>query len=171
MARWAISILISISAIALDATVHAQDNRSPGTVNIPKGVTLIVVNKSGEQITIQPPKTSVQLPVGTYWIKTWITERTDEEGNTWKLTGQYFGENETLNIIEGREITLSIGEPIIPSLSIKESNARYSFDHYLRGQRSEIVEITKNGGRPDVPKLHITNADGSYRETLTFAYG
>jgi len=131
----------------------------------------MVVSKSGEQITIQPPQMSVQLPAGQYRIKTWTMERTDEEGNTWKLTGQYFGENETLNIIEGLEITLSIGEPVIPSLSIKESDLRYSFDFYLRGQRSEIVEMTKNGGRPDAPDLQITNADGSYQETLTFAYG
>lgn len=171
MARLIISLLISISVATLEATVHAQGNLPLGTVNTPDGVTLIVVNKSGEQITIQPPETAIQLPAGKYRIETWMMERTDEDGNTWRLTGNNFGENGIFNIIEGQEIRLSLGEPVISSLTVKESDSRYSFDYYLRGQLSEIVEITKNGSRPDAPELHITNAEGSYRENLTFAYG
>lgn len=171
MTRLITAILILISVAPFDATVHAQGNVLQGTVNIPEGVTLIIVNKSGKQTTIQPPETSVQLPAGKYRIENWTMERKDEEGNNWKLTGKYFGKNGIFHVIEGREIKLSIGEPVIPSLSVKESDSRYSLDHYLRGQRSEIVEITKNGSRPDAPELHITNTNGSYQENLTFAYG
>ena len=171
MVRWIISILISISIAMFNAMVHTQGNMPLGTLSAPNDVTVVVVNKSGEQITIQPPETTIQLPAGEYRIESWTMERTDDAGNVWKLTGKYFSNSGIFNIIKDEELKLSIGEPIIPSLSVKESDSRYCFDFYLRGQRSEIVEITKNGGRPDAPELHITNADGSYRETLTFAYG
>ena len=171
MARWMISILISISSAALDVRMPAQFLIPPGTVSIPDGVTAIIVNQNGEEITIRPPEIAIQLPDGTYRIEVWTMERTDNAGNIWNLMGTHFGENTTFNLIEGREIKLSIGEPVISTLSVKESDSRYSFDHYLRGQLSEIVEITKNGDRPDPPELHITNADGSYQENLTFAYG
>jgi hypothetical protein len=144
---------------------------SLGTVNTPDGVTIIVINKGSEQITLQASETGAQLPVGRYRIDKWTMERTDEDGNIWKLTGNNFGKKGVFYVIEGQEVKLSIGEPIVPYLTASKSDSTYYLSHHLRGQLSETVEITKNGARPDAPKLQIANAENSYQETLTFGYG
>lgn len=171
MTKLIISILISISVATLDTSVHAQGNLSLGTVNTPDGVTMVVINNNGKQITLQALETSAQLPVGRYWIDNWTTDRTDEDGGIWKLTGNSFGKKGVFYIIEGQEVKLSVGEPIVPSLTVSKANSTYRLSHRLTGQLSETVEITKNGSRPDAPKLQITNAENSYQETLAFEYG
>ena len=171
MARLIISILISISIVTLDTSVHAQGNLSLGTVNTPNGVTIIVINNSDEQVTIQGVETAVQLPAGRYRIDNWTMERTDEDGNIWKLTGNNFGKKGIFDVVKGQEVKLSIGEPIVSYLIASKSDSTYYLSHHLRGQLSETVEITKNGARPDAPKLQIANAENSYQETLTFGYG
>ncbi len=171
MARLVISILISISAITLDTTVHAQGNLPLGTINTPDAVTIIVINNSGEQITIQVSETGAQLQVGRYRIDNWTMERRDKDGSIWKLTGKYFGEKGVFDVIEGQEVKLPAGEPVFSFLTVSKANSMYRFSHRLTGQLSETVEITKNGSRPDAPKLQIANAENSYQETLTFEYG
>ena len=111
------------------------------------------------------------MPIGRYRIHNWTTERTDEDGNIWKLTGNSFDKKGVFYVIEGQEVKLSIGEPIVPYLTASKSDSMYYLSHYLRGQLSESVEITKNGARPDATKLQIANAENSYQETLTFEYG
>jgi len=173
MARLIIAILLSISAATLDATVHEQGkgNLPLGTINTPDGVTIIVINNSGEQITIQVSETTAQLPVGRYRIDNWTMERRDKDGSIWKLTGKYFGKKGVFDVIEGQEVKLPAGEPVFSFLTVSKANSMYRFSHRLTGQLSETVEITKNGSRPDPPKLQIANAENSYQETLTFKYG
>ena len=167
MARLIISILISISAV----TVQGQGNLSCGTVETPNGVTIVVINDSGEKIMIEASETAVQLPVGRYRIDNWTIERRNKDGSIWKVTGNNFGKKGVLDVIEGQEVKLSIGEPIVSSLTVSKSDSTYYLSHHLRGQLSETVDITKNGSRPDAPKLQITNAENSLQETLTFEYG
>lgn len=167
MKRLIISILISISIVALDTSVYAQGKLSVGTVDTPDGVTIIVINKSGEQIKLQASETPAQLPVGRYRIDNWTMERTDEDGNIWKLTGNFFDEKGVFYVIEGQEVKLSIGEPIVPYLYASKSDSTYYLSHYLQGQLSETVKITKNGARSDAAKLQIANAESSYQDTLT----
>ncbi len=167
MTKLIISILISISA----ATVQGRGTLPCGIVEIPDGATIVVINDSGEQITIQASETAAQLPVGRCRIEYWTVEYKDAGGNTWKLTGNNFGKKGAFYIIEDQEVKLPAGEPVFSSLTVSKANSTYRLSHRLIGQTSETVELTKNGSRPDAPKLHITNADSSYQETLTFQYG
>jgi len=92
-------------------------------------------------------------------------------GHVWKLEGVHFGEEAVFDVIAGQKVELSVGEPVISSVIVSSSGSRYRFDHSLIGRLSEIVEISKNGARPEPPKLQIRNADGSYQGTIPFEYG
>jgi hypothetical protein len=105
MTRIIISILLHISA----ATIQTQGNLQYRTVITPGGVTIVIINKNDEQITIQASETKVQLPVGKYRIDEWRMERTDEETNNWKLTGSNFDKRGIFYVHEGQEVKLLIG--------------------------------------------------------------
>jgi len=167
MTKMIVSILIFISA----AIVQGQGNLPRGTVEIPDGATIVVVSDSGERITIRASEPAVQLPVGKYSLESWTMERKDQDGSIWKLTGSNVDKKGVFYIIENQEVKLPAGVPIFSSLTVSQENSTYRLSHCLTGQLSETIELTKNGSRLDAPKLNITNADGSYQETLNFQYG
>jgi len=166
-----VPILIYISAISSIAIAPVKSDLSLGIVEIPNGVTIVVINSNDEHITIEPTEKTPQLSVGRYRIDYWTIERKDKDSNIWKLKGRKFGNKGVFHVIEGQEIKLSIGEPVISSLTASKHDSTYRLSHYLKGQLSETIEITKNGKRPEAPKLQIRNVDGSYQKTLTFEYG
>lgn len=167
MTKLIVSILISLSV----ATAQGQSNLPCGIVEVPVGVSVVVIDDSGKQVTIQGAETTDQLPIGRYRIESWTMERRDEDGNIWKVIGSTFGKKGVFNVIEGQQIKLPAGEPILSTLAVGRAGSTYQLSHRLTGRMSEVVEITRDGNRPDAPKLHITNADGSYQETLAFEYG
>lgn len=171
MKKIVVSILICISAATSAAIAQVQTDLSLGTVEIPNGVVIVVINDNDEHITIEPTEKVSQLPVGTYRIDCWTTERKDKDGNIWKLKGTDLGKKGIFDAVAGKEVKLSVGEPVISSLTASKEDSTYYLNHRLRGQLSETIEITKNGNRPEAPKLQIRNADDSYQETLTFKYG
>ncbi len=122
-------------------------------------------------VTIEPDKQARRLPVGQYRIRFWKTERKDEQGNTWALSGQYYGQDNKFEIKDGEETKLDVGEPIIATVNAKDVGSSYSFNQVIKGRHQEIIELTRNGSRPQPPKLHIKNKDGSYDRTFSFEYG
>ena len=165
------SILICISASTSTAIAQVQTDLPLGTVEISKGVVIVVIGDNDEHITIERAEKAPQLPVGRYRIDYWTTERKDEDGNIWKLKGANLGKKGVFDVIAGKEVKLSVGEPVIASLTASKRDSTYYLSHYLRGQLSETIEITKKGKRPGAPALQIGNADSSYHKTLTFEYG
>ena len=141
-----------------------------GTVEVPNGVIASVTNNN-KSIIVGPVPRTAELPVGEYRINSWKIERRDKEGNRWSLKGDNIGNKALFHILEGKTIKLSIGEPIISSITTSKVNSTYRLRHLLKGQLGENINITKNGGRPEAPKLKISSSDSTYQETLKFAYG
>ena len=104
-------------------------------------------------------------------MECWKIERKDEDGNIWKLKGSELGSKGIFEIVDGTKVKLSVGEPVVSTLTAGKDNSTYYLRHSLGGRLSETVEITKNGSRPEAPKLQVSNADDSYLETLNFEYG
>lgn len=131
MKKIIISILIFISATTSVAIAQLQTDLSFGTVEIPKGVIIVVINSDNEHITIKPKEKVSQLPVGRYRIDYWIMERKDKDGNIWKLKGSNLGSRGIFYVTKGQEIKLSLGEPIISSPTASREYSTYYFSHHL----------------------------------------
>ena len=166
MTRLIFSILIALSP----ATAQQQGSLPFGTVTVPEGVSIVVVDDRGKQVTTTAAETAIQLPAGRYRMISWTLERKDQDGNVWKLTGSAFGKKGVFKLIAGREVELPVGEPAFSTLAMGKNGSTYRLNHCLTGRLSESVEIRKNENRPAAPELRITNTDGSYQETLSFGY-
>lgn len=111
------------------------------------------------------------LPVGKYRIRDWITERKDDQGRLWKLKGAGFTVKSAFDINSAEQTQLSIGEPIISTMSARKRDDTYSFSQDLKGRFDESIELTRDGAQPQAPKVRIKNADGTYDRTYSFSYG
>lgn len=166
---------------AADRTEVSQDGQSAspvfdentvfGSVELPEAIGRFAAEGDKGLVTIAPKNGTARLPVGTYGIRLWRTERKDDKGNTWAMSGQYFGSEGTFEISEGKAAKLDIGEPVVCTPQVSKGGSVYYFNYGLRGRSDEYIESTRNGSRPQAPKLRIKNEDGTYDRTFSFEYG
>lgn len=142
-----------------------------GTIILPEAISRFEADGTKGYVTVEPGEQSKRLPAGRYNIRFWKIERKDEGGNNWALAGHYFGQDNPFDIKDGVQTKLDVGEPIIATVEARNIGSGYAFNQVIKGRSDEIVEITRNGSRPQPPKLHIKNKDGSYEQTYTFQYG
>ena len=143
-----------------------------GSVSLPETIIQFAAEgENGRIVDTKPEKGIGQLPVGEYTTRLWRTERKDDEGNTWALTGQSFGDQGLFEVNDSNQIKLDIGEPLIATVDARKSGSMYSFNQIIKGRLDEHIELTRNGARPRAPKLNIKNKDGSYDRTFSFEYG
>lgn len=142
-----------------------------GNVRLPESITQFSANSENGLFILKPEKGVASLPVGKYCVYDWAVERQDEKGTKWKLEGSELGEKNLFDITDGKETALSIGEPIIATLDVSEREGTHSFSHSMKGRADEHIELTRNGARPQAPKIRIKSADGKYDRTYSFQYG
>ena len=172
------AILIAWAALKPDNPEAAQDGEdvkladaSYGTILLPEAISRFEADGANGAVTIEPGKQAKRLPAGQYHIRYWKAERKDDAGNTWALAGQYYGQDNPFEIKAGGETKLDVGEPIIATVEARNNGSSYAFNQVIEGRHDEIIELTRNGSRPQPPKLHIKNKDGSYEQTFSFQYG
>jgi hypothetical protein len=154
-----------------DVTIAAAADTSYGTILLPEAISRFEADGANGTVTIEPGKQVERLPVGRYYVRFWKTERKDDGGIPWAMTGQYFGKNNPFEIKGGGQTRLDVGEPIIATVEARNVGSSYSFNQVIKGRHDEIIEMTRNSYRPQSPKLHIKNKDGSYAKTFRFQYG
>ncbi len=143
-----------------------------GTIRLSKSITKFTAVGQNGLFTICPNEGLAKLPAGTYCIDHWITEQKDEQDNKWTLKGYSFGDSGIFEVSEGRQTTLSVGEPIFTSLEqANQKDNTYNFiNPKLYGQLGEKINLSCN--EDDLKLLlHIKSKDGSYDRTFTFEYG
>ena len=165
-----LAIFIAWAAIAQRNTTNTQDTVY-GSFRLPEAISRFEADGASGLVAIEPGKQASQLPVGEYHVRFWKTEREDEQGNTWALTGQYYSRDNPFEIKEGNETNLDVGEPVIATIDARNAGSSYFFNQIIKGRDQEIITLTRNGSRPQPPKLHIKNKDGSYDRTFSFQYG
>ncbi len=163
------TVLICISATALNAAV--SNHLSFGGVEIPDNVALVIINEDDEQVTITSAGGTSRVAVGKYQVDYWTIQRKGADGKIWQLRASDLGSKGLFEVVEGKRMILSVGEPVISALTAREDNSTYYLSYSLKGRLSETIEITQDGNGREAPKLHISNADKSYQQTLTFEYG
>ncbi|MHC4205083.1 MAG: hypothetical protein ACYSTT_10565 [Planctomycetota bacterium] len=162
--------------LAIWAVVSSHDQQKPeemvyGSFSLPVAISRFEADGPNGTIKIKSEVKAELLPVGEYRVRYWKTERKDEQGNTWALSGQYYGQDNKFEIKAENQTKLDVGEPIIATVDARSAGSSYSFNQIIKGRGQEIIELTRNGSRPQPPKLHIKNEDGSYDRTFTFQYG
>jgi hypothetical protein len=140
-------------------------------VRMPESVTELSAGGENGLFVVKPEDGIASLPVGKYRITEWAVERKDDKGTLWELQGTQAGSQEVLEIAEAKEAELSVGEPIVSSLTSTMREGTRSFSQSLRGKDGERITLTRNGARPQAPKLNIKNKDGTYDRTYSFSYG
>jgi len=154
-----------------EVTLAAAEDTALGALLLPEAISRFEADGANGLVTIEPGKQAKQLPAGQYRMRFWKIERKDDGGNTWALTGQYYGQDNPFEVKDGDETKLDVGEPIMATVEARNVGSSYSFNQVIQGRHEEIIEMTRNGSRPQPPKLHIKNKDGSYERTFSFQYG
>jgi len=174
------AILIALVSVTANNQEAAQDkgvklaattDTAYGTILLPEAISRFEADGANGPVTIKPGEQAKRLPAGQYRIRFWKTERKDDGGNAWALAGHYFGQDNPFEIKDGDETKLDVGEPIIATVDARNVGSSYSFNQVIKGRHDEIIELMRNGSRPQPPKLHIKNKDGSYERTFSFQYG
>lgn len=142
-----------------------------GDINLPECITSFAVGGKNGSFTRKMKNGTAKLPVGKYRLDHWTIDRKDEKGDKWKLKGRRFGDQGVFDVTESGPANLTVGEPVICTLTMKKKKNQYSFSHKLKGKLDERVEITRNGSRAKAPKLHIKCEEAEYDRTFTFEYG
>lgn len=146
-------------------------NAAYGFIRLPEAISQFQVEGAHGLVSIEIDKPTERMPAGQYHVRYWKIERKDDQDNKWALTGRYYGKDNPFEIKDGGETTLDVGEPIVATVDARNSGSSYYFNQIINGRGSEIVELTRNGSRPQAPKLRIKNKDGSYDQTFDFQYG
>ena len=154
-----------------DVKIPAAADTAYGTILLPEAISRFEADGANGYVTVESGKQVKRLPAGQYRIRFWKIERKDDGGNTWALAGHYFGQDNPFDIKDGDETRLDVGEPIIATVEARNAGSSYAFNQVIKGRHDEIIELTCNGSRPQPPKLHIRNKDGSYEQTFSFQYG
>ena len=163
-------IFMAWSAMSSHNPQNTQDTVY-GFLSLPEAISRFEADGANGLVAIEPDKQTARLPAGRYNVRYWKTERKDESGNDWALAGQYYGQNNPFEVKDGDETKLDVGEPIIATVEARNVGSSYAFNQVITGRHQEIIELTRNGSRPQPPKLHIRNKDGSYEQTFSFQYG
>jgi len=164
------AVLVVLRTMPSDNSGSSQD-AAFGSIHLPDGISRFEADGVKGLVSVKPDKQTARIPAGLYNVRFWKTERKDEQGDTWALTGQYYGQDNQFEIKADNDIKLEIGEPIIATVDARNAGSSYSFNQIIKGRHQEIIELTRNGSRPQPPKLHIKNKDGSYDKTFSFEYG
>jgi hypothetical protein len=142
-----------------------------GSILLPEAISHLEADGANGLVTIDADGQLKPLPAGRYYIRYWKTERKDDTGKTWELTGQYYGRDNPFEIKNGQQTKLDIGEPVVATVQARNTGPNYSFNQVIKGRLDEIIGLTCNGSRPQPPKLNIKNKNSSYDQTFDFQYG
>ena len=142
-----------------------------GNIRLPESVTELSAGGENGLFIVKPENGIGSLLVGKYRITEWAIERKDDKGTLWKLLGTQPGRKGNFEIAEAKETELSVGEPIVSSLTSSLREGTHYFSQALRGRDDERITLTRNGAQPQAPKLIIKNKDGTYDRTYSFSYG
>jgi hypothetical protein len=144
-----------------------------GTVHLPEVITEFAAGGENGLFVVKPKEGIARLPVGKYRIDHWRIERKDDKGSNWALLGRYFpGDSGLLTVAADSQLELpSLGEPIISTLQAELREPGYYFSQNLQGRLGEQIELTREGARPQPPKLRIKSKDAKYDRSFTFEYG
>jgi hypothetical protein len=147
------------------------DNASLGTIRMSADVGELAIGGENGLLTLNGSDRAAAVPAGKWHISHWQTSRKDNRGATWTLKGSGLGNNGIFDLAGGGEATLDVGEPLVATLTVSRKGSTCTFNETLKGHRGESVTLEKNGQRAPLPRVRITNEDGTYNRLYSFRRG
>ncbi|MHC5118577.1 MAG: hypothetical protein ACYSOH_00970, partial [Planctomycetota bacterium] len=139
---------------------------------LPDNVSIELISPQRGTLMLSAKNGQVELPRGKYRLESWTLERKDDQGRTWKLSGDV----NTARMVEvGPEpADLPIKtEPIVCDLDINAGPAAMYFTLGLNGPSGERLRVSGDapGVKPDQlpqPTFVLYNADKSFEKSHDF---
>jgi hypothetical protein len=112
-------------------------------------------------------------PAGKYRLSTWKVEKVDDSSAAWRAEGSVIpNESSVLQVDEGRETPLAIGEPFTcKGTDTPQDRGTHVLSLRLRGRLDEFVYLYRDGRQAAPPQVRVENADKTYDQTFTTEYG
>lgn len=142
-------------------------------VPVSQGVDYVSVGGVNGLYLLRPQGGKLRMPEGVYFLNSWQMQRKDNQG-TWLLTATLPAGKVKVQASAGKAALLALGEPLTTSMSVGAPQANGGcqlFDPTISGPLGERISVTLNGQMPPAPTAKVYNADRTYTERLTFAYG
>lgn len=115
----------------------------------------------------------VSAPAGKHRLATWRIEKADDSGAAWRAEGSVIpNESSVLQVDEGKETPLTIGEPFTcKGTDTPRDRGTHILSLRLRGGLDEPVYLYRDREQAAPPQVRVVNADKTYDQTFTTAYG
>ena len=154
-------------------TLSEAKDVSFGAVRLADTIATVMVSGENGSFVRKPENGLIKLPVGDYVVNSWSVARKDTTGARWEIKAMLLpGEGRGgLTVVQDKEGSLPIGEPIYSRVSVSKSGSTYSFVQRLEGRQGERITLTRNGSQPPAPKMRIRNREGTFDRSLTSEYG
>ena len=152
-------------------TIPKAKNVIFGNVQAPSEISELTAGGVNGLLTVKMENGVGKLPVGQYRLDHWEIDRKDKDDRTWTMQGSGFDKNGDFEVAKDNQVHLAIGEPVLANLVVKKTGTKFYFNHKMRGQLNEQIEITRNGSQARAPKLQIVNGDQTYNRTFQLEYG
>jgi hypothetical protein len=166
-----IGMVVLAGFVTVVAGAEPGPKVSSGSLHVPPGVKVTLIDSQRRDIEIMGAHEPVQLQADAYRILHWTVERRDDQGELWRLRAKQFTQDDVVQIDEGQEAVLGVGEPVPLFLYKRQEGRGYRFTCDLKGQMGEPVEVSNRRGHAIPPQLLIANVDSSYQQTIDFHFG
>jgi len=100
-----------------------------------------------------------------------VINRKDARGDTWRMSGESFGDAANFAVAADKPAVLEVGEPVRMAMVANQSSGEVGFSLRFQGRYNETVSVTKGSQNPLAPRLTLTSLDGPYRYTNSFEFG
>ena len=142
-----------------------------GNVRTPDEINELTAGGENGLLTVKLENGLGKLPVGQYRLVHWKIDRKDDDDHTWTMQGSGFDKNGDFAVTKDRPVHIPIGEPVLAHLEVRNKGTEFYFNHKMRGQLNELIEITRNGSQARAPKLQIVSGDQTYKRSFQLEYG
>ena len=145
---------------------------STGTLRLAVPQAQLTVGGENGLLYLNATEGKVSAPVGKYRLTIWKIEKTDDSG-AWRAEGSVVpNESSVLEVGEGKETPLAIGEPFVcKGVDTAQDRGTHSLSLRLRGRLDEPVYLYRDGRQAAPPQVHIANADKTYDQAFATEYG
>jgi hypothetical protein len=135
-------------------------------LNSPEGM-LTVVGLPRNDAAVK----GIKVPVGTYFIDTWVVSLTAQDKKVWQALGGPNSNTELrkLTVEEDKELSVNLVSPLVDHLRVRKNNGEVYFEQVLRNgsgepthllPAGETIDIANPAQFPPSPSVLITDEKG-----------
>jgi hypothetical protein len=163
-----------VQVVVKDSTIAFAPDTSPtGTIEFDgaKAGTVVVNGPKGLMFA-GPGENRCKLPVGSYKVLALEYKVVDAKGAEWSF-GVGPTPNKDLVVAAEKPLVLKCGAPLSVTLKDTPMQGVHSFSLSISDRSGAPLSnlADAKGGRPEAPKLTITDAKGKLIQSLAFSYG